>query len=93
MRTHETDAVSLTAGLILLGIANCWLMVAAGAADVAGLRYLFPATLLVAGTMGLVASLRRTRGPARASAPAPPVDDTTSDGTTAGTELGPRPPA
>ncbi len=61
MQRHDTDAVSLTFALLFLGIANAWLMVAVGAADIAGLRYFFPVLLLGAGGAGLVSSLLRGR--------------------------------
>jgi hypothetical protein len=66
VQRHETDAVALTFALIFLGIATGWLMVAAGAADVEGLRYFFPVLLLGAGGAGVLASLLRR--PARAAA-------------------------
>lgn len=61
MQRHEVDPVSLTFGLIFLGIANAWLMVETGAADVAGLRWFFPVLLLGAGAAGVVSSLLRGR--------------------------------
>jgi hypothetical protein len=61
VQRHEVDAVSLTFGLLFLGIANAWLMVDAGAADVAGLRWFFPVLLLGAGAAGVVSSLLRGR--------------------------------
>jgi hypothetical protein len=57
VRRHETDAVALTFALIFLGIALGWLMVACGAADIAGLRYFFPVLLLGAGGAGVAATL------------------------------------
>ena len=67
MRRHETDAVALTFALIFLGIAGAWLTVAAGAADITGLRYFFPVLLLGAGGAGVVATL--VRRPGRAAGP------------------------
>ncbi|MBA3744325.1 hypothetical protein [Sporichthya sp.] len=61
MQRHETDAVSVTFALIFLGIVSAWLLVAAGGADVAGLRYFFPVLLLGAGGAGLISSLLRGR--------------------------------
>lgn len=70
MQRHETDAVALTFGLIFLGITGAWLLVAAGAADVTGLRYFFPILLLGAGIAGVAASvLRRDRDPSGAMDP------------------------
>lgn len=70
VQRHETDAVALTFALIFLGVANAWLMVAAGAADVTGLRWFFPVLLLGAGGAGVVASLvRRERTPVAVTAP------------------------
>jgi hypothetical protein len=66
VRRHETDAVALTFALIFLGIAGAWLMVAAGAADVTGLRYFFPVLLLGAGGAGVATTLLRGRAPADA---------------------------
>jgi hypothetical protein len=57
VRRHETDAVALTFALIFLGVALAWLMVASGAADIAGLRYFFPVLLLGAGGTGVAATL------------------------------------
>lgn len=61
MQRHDVDAVSLTFGLIFLGIANAWLMVETGAAGITGLRWFFPLLLLGAGAAGVVSSLRKGR--------------------------------
>lgn len=61
MGKHQVDPVSLTFGLIFLGIANAWVMVETGAAEVEGLRWFFPVLLLGAGAAGMVSSLLRGR--------------------------------
>lgn len=61
MKGHDVDPVSLTFGLIFLGIANAWLMVETGAAEIEGLRWFFPVLLLGAGAAGMISSLRRSR--------------------------------
>lgn len=63
MQRHDVDPVSLTFGLIFLGIANAWLMVETGAAEIEGLRWFFPVLLLGAGAAGVVSSLLRSRRP------------------------------
>jgi hypothetical protein len=64
VQRHDVDPVSLTFGLIFLGIANAWLMVETGASEIDGLRWFFPVLLLGAGAAGVVSSLRRSRRPA-----------------------------
>jgi hypothetical protein len=61
VQRHDVDPVSLTFGLIFLGIANAWLMVETGAAEIDGLRWFFPVLLLGAGAAGVVSSLLRGR--------------------------------
>ena len=63
MHKHAVDPVSLTFGLIFLGIANAWVMVETGAAEIDGLRWFFPVLLLGAGVAGMVSSLWRQRAP------------------------------
>lgn len=62
MPQHDVDAVSLVAGLLLLGVVGAWALVASGATDLSGLRVLAPVVLLVAGGAGALASLRPRRG-------------------------------
>lgn len=69
MHRHEVDAVSLTFGLIFLGIVNAWVMWETGAADVEGLRWFFPVLLLGAGAAGVISSLLRGRRARRDAAP------------------------
>lgn len=75
MQRHETDAVALTFALIFLGIATGWLLVAADAADVTGLRWFFPALLLGAGGAGLLASLLKRPGRTHDLGPAPAAEE------------------
>lgn len=63
MQRHDVDSVSLTFGLIFVGIVNAWLMVETGAAEIDGLRWFFPVLLLGAGAAGVVSSLLRSRRP------------------------------
>lgn len=74
MQRHETDAVALTFALIFLGVANAWLLIAAGGADVTGLRWFFPLLLLGAGGAGVTASLLKRPGRRADSEPAEVVD-------------------
>jgi hypothetical protein len=60
LRRHPTDVVSLVFGLVFLGIAGCWLvdMVAGTALP---LVWLLAGTLIVIGTVGVLAAVRPGR--------------------------------
>lgn len=54
-RTHPLNVSYLVVGLVFLGLAASWALREAGVIDIAEARWLFPATLVVAGLVGLVA--------------------------------------
>lgn len=54
-RTHPLNVSYLVVGLVFLGLAASWALREAGVIDLAEARWLFPATLVVAGLVGLVA--------------------------------------
>lgn len=54
-RTHPLNVSYLVVGLVFLGIAASWALREAGLVDLGEIRWLFPATLVVAGLVGVVA--------------------------------------
>jgi hypothetical protein len=54
-KTHPLNVGYLVVGLVFLGIAGSWALHASGAVDTPDARWLVPAVLLFAGTVGLVA--------------------------------------
>ena len=64
MRTHRTDPVSLTFGLIFLAIAAVWLAVKIGGWTVPNVGWFVAGLLIVAGVVGLLGALRAGRSPA-----------------------------
>lgn len=66
MRRHDLDVTSLVFGLVFLGVAATWALVQSRLVAVPDLSLLGPAVLVVAGVVGLAATLakgRRDRGP------------------------------
>lgn len=55
MKTHPLNVSYLVVGLVFLGIAGTWALRSAGVVDADQLRWLLPLTLVLAGTVGLVA--------------------------------------
>ncbi len=53
--THPLNVSYLVVGLIFLGIAGSWALREAGVVDLSEVRWLFPATLVAAGLVGVVA--------------------------------------
>ena len=53
--THPLNVSYLVLGLVFLGMAGSWALKEAGVVDLSGVRWLFPATLVVAGLIGVVA--------------------------------------
>ena len=67
MRRHDLDVTSLVFGLIFLGVATTWALVQTELVTLPDLSLLGPAVLIVAGVVGLAATLakgRRGRDPA-----------------------------
>jgi hypothetical protein len=57
VRRHDTDATSLVFGLIYVGVVGLWALIASDTMDVPDLSVLGPALLVVAGFIGLAATL------------------------------------
>ncbi len=53
--THPLNVSYLVLGLVFLGMAGSWVLKEAGVVDLSGVRWLFPATLVVAGLVGVAA--------------------------------------
>jgi len=92
MRTHPVTVTYLVLGLSFLGIAGCWALTEAGVVD-ARAGWALPLVLVVAGGVGLVASLARGlhRTQSRAPYDEPPSDgDTDNTGDTGDLGADPR---
>ena len=61
MKAHRTDAFSLTFGLIFLGAAAIWLVNRVVHTALPGIGWFVAGTLIVAGAVGLLTSLRSDR--------------------------------
>ena len=57
MRRHDTDVTSLVFGLIFIGVAAAWALVQSDLLSLPDLSVAGPAVLIVAGVVGLVATL------------------------------------
>ncbi|WP_426562886.1 hypothetical protein ACPPVT_18610 [Angustibacter sp. McL0619] len=69
MRRHDTDVTSLVFGLIFVGIVGLWALIASDTMGLPDLTVLGPALLVVAGFIGLAATLgTSSRQRARAAA-------------------------
>ncbi|GAA4348116.1 hypothetical protein [Angustibacter luteus] len=71
MRRHDTDVTSLVFGLIFVGVVGLWALVASDTMGLPDLSVLGPAVLVVAGFIGLAATLGKSgksRGPGQAQA-------------------------
>jgi hypothetical protein len=85
MRTHPANVIHLVFGLAFLGIAAAWALTEAGVVD-ARAGWLLPLVLVVAGAVGLVASLTRglnrssTSSPAFLAVPEDGLGDEPADG-------------
>jgi hypothetical protein len=55
MKTHPLNVSYLVVGLVFLGVAGSWALRAAGVVDFGEIQWLLPGTLVLAGTIGLVA--------------------------------------
>lgn len=53
--THPLNVSYLVVGLVFLGIAGSWALREAGVIELGEIRWLLPATLVVAGLVGVVA--------------------------------------
>lgn len=59
MKTHPLSVTHLVIGLVFLGIAGSWALHAADVIDAEAVTWLFPAALVVAGGVGLVAAMAK----------------------------------
>lgn len=59
MRRHETDVTSLVFGLVFLGITGLWALVQYDVLSLPDASTVAPAVLVVAGLIGVVATVRR----------------------------------
>lgn len=59
MNRHPADVVALVFALVFLGCAALWAGWAYGSLDVGALTWAVPVVLIVAGIVGITASLRR----------------------------------
>jgi len=55
MRTHPLNVSYLVVGLVFLGLSGSWALRESGVVDLGEAEWLLPATLVVAGVVGLVA--------------------------------------
>ena len=86
VRRHETDAVSLVAGLLFLVVAVVHIAARSTGTDL-NLRWMLPAVLVLLGVLGLLGAIRSPRGAATGVAePAeltePPVPDEAAEAAT-----------
>lgn len=56
LKTHPLDVGRLVVGLAFLGAVAVWLVIQVSGVDLRNAQWLLPATLIAAGTVGLVAS-------------------------------------
>ncbi|HEX3005018.1 MAG TPA: hypothetical protein VHO27_12470 [Angustibacter sp.] len=61
MRRHDLDVTSLVFGLIFLGVAATWALVQTELVTLPDLSLLGPAVLIVAGVVGLAATLAKNQ--------------------------------
>lgn len=66
-RTHPLNVAYLVVGLVFLGLAGSWALREAGVVDLTEDHWILPLTLVVAGTIGLVAAA--AKGLSRRDAP------------------------
>lgn len=74
--TRPLNVSYLVVGLVFLGIAGSWALREAGVVDLSEIRWLFPAMLVTAGLVGVVAMTAKNR-----SRRDEPGDDNTYDDT------------
>lgn len=58
--THPLNVSYLVVGLVFLGIAGSWALRQVGLIDLSQIRWLFPATLVAAGLVGVVAMVAKS---------------------------------
>jgi hypothetical protein len=73
VRRHDTDVTSLVFGLVFVGMAAIWALVQSDLLSLPDLSVVGPAVLVVAGVIGLAATLR---GSARSRRPDEPEEHT-----------------
>jgi len=60
--THPVHVTHLVVGLVFLGIAGSWVLRQAGVVDTSDARWALPLILLVAGAVGLAATVAKSLG-------------------------------
>jgi hypothetical protein len=60
--THPVHVTHLVVGLVFLGIAGSWALREAGVVDTGDARWALPLILLVAGAVGLAATVAKSAG-------------------------------
>jgi hypothetical protein len=80
MRTHPLNVGYLVVGVVFLGLSASWALHEAGVVSSDDVQWVLPATLVLAGAAGLLASaLRATRGGAVQAGPFTDRGDTGTD--------------
>src|SRR4051794_3839317 len=91
VRRHDTDVTSLVFGLIFVGVAGLWLLGQSDVMDLPDLSVLGPALLVVAGFIGLAATLGKSNKPRRVPASQPAMYSEPAAYSEPSTELFPEP--
>ena len=74
MNKHDTDAVSLTFGLVFLALVGWWLLVRWVTVEPPGFGWFAAAALILVGATGMLATLLSGRGRTKTEAVAPEPD-------------------
>lgn len=72
--THPVNVAYLVVGLVFLGVAGSWALREAGVVDSGEARWALPLILVLAGLLGLLASVGKSLRRGRSGAPGGPDD-------------------